>query len=283
VSGKSLLTQPESAQAHNFCSGSCIEGEVRSLPNPVSYSLIPCRAAARKKKPGTHSSVTTSPTVSSVSSLTASDQLPGEHLPTERAHSRLVQTPRHGPKAEPAAKQSQWLHKVQTGHSVSRLVSNPSLHSHRSLRPRSQPTARPKPTLLIISDSESEATTTSHSSASRNDPWSPVTVSLPADCHLPSPLAGITKTKLSAEGDVPHAKTLALRSHQSIIPAFHATALAIASDPKYLGGPEHIQLHNSNGRRRYHEVVHPPLEPLTPVEKWYIVTHGTRVGIFVDW
>lgn len=205
---------------------------------------------------------------------------------TERAHSRPVQVSHRGSKAEPPAKQSQWLHEVQTESSVSKSVSDPCLHSHLSLCPRSQPPTRSKSTtLLIISDSEGETTTSTCHSARRERPLSPVEASLPVVAYLPRLLAGITaeESKLSSEGNVSYVKPVVLRSHRSFIPVFYAARSAISSDPNYLGGPEHISLHNSSGSCRYREVVYPPLNPPTPVTKWYIVTCGTRVGIFIDW
>jgi hypothetical protein len=57
---------------------------------------------------------------------------------------------------------------------------------------------------------------------------------------------------------------------------------AMAANPFYLGTPEHIRLRRSNGSALRREMNAPA--PGTPSpEKWYCVTCGTAVGIFLSW
>lgn len=64
--------------------------------------------------------------------------------------------------------------------------------------------------------------------------------------------------------------------------AFYKLQRSIAADPSYLGEPDHISLRYPTGSVTKRKMRAPPSDAPAP-EKWYAVSRGEEVGIFLDW
>ena len=68
----------------------------------------------------------------------------------------------------------------------------------------------------------------------------------------------------------------------SPLPVFDLLKHTITFNPLFLGNPEHVHLCNSSGSITHRKVKTPPFGTASP-DKWYAVTCGTTVGIFLSW
>ena len=122
--------------------------------------------------------------------------------------------------------------------------------------------------------------------ASSTLPRVPPTATQPA-CQptlatLPHVLAtiGSEDSQWTPDGTFPLHQSINILITQTSV--LESLKLAMAEDPFFLGNPEHIFLRNSSGSTANRRVVTPSRNS-PPPKKWYVVTCGTKVGIFLSW
>ena len=69
---------------------------------------------------------------------------------------------------------------------------------------------------------------------------------------------------------------------ESLLLAFYELRRRIAADPFYLGEPDQISLRNPTGSVAKRRMQTPPSNTSAP-GKWYAVSRGEGVGVFLDW
>lgn len=74
------------------------------------------------------------------------------------------------------------------------------------------------------------------------------------------------------------------RHTEPFLLAFHELRRRIAADPLYLGEPDQISLCYPTGSIAKRRMQSPPPNALPAGKgKWYAVSRGEEVGIFLDW
>lgn len=109
----------------------------------------------------------------------------------------------------------------------------------------------------------------------------------PAAVHAPNTLPPILAQITPDESRLPRngmCLTLPIirKCRDPFFPEFWSIRASILANPYYLGEPCHIYLRNSKGDTSNRKMKS-PRQGISPADKWYAISSGTRVGIFLSW
>jgi hypothetical protein len=101
---------------------------------------------------------------------------------------------------------------------------------------------------------------------------------------LPPALAAIQpeESRFSLPGPYSIRTSVDRQCHNPSVPVFTSLRSSIAANPHYLGEPHHIFLRNPNGNTDKRSMVKPAPGTIPP-GKWYAISCGSSVGIFLSW